>query len=649
MTSLYSAGILTPGRPVGHRFELHGWTTGIGRADEMSVSIAGVATSLSPEHCADGPDGAFGWCAVPNESIPAGRQEAVVYGPGQRVLATATVHIGTLPGEEPLWLGEIGTPRAGEVTEGHVAYVSGWALLQGRAPSLIEVLVEGGGTVRARTRLPREDVHRVLPGFGDAAVSGFEAWVPVDLPQGTERTLSLRVRYRTEGIGEYVSPKHTFTLRHAEADPDEAGLSDELAIETARAMARVEAPADPRNVLVFTHSLAVGGGQLWLQELLGRLVRDHGWRVDVVTAVDGPLRADCRELGVPVHVTTHYRSSSISEYEGHVAELARFAKLSGAGVALVNTLGGFVAADAAKRAGLPTAWVIHESFSLPTFAYHNWGPEKPPPAVWRRWESTLAEVDKLLFVADATREMFLPHSKPERCRTVRYGTPMWTLGGRTPAETRRRARAELGYSPDDVVLVNVGITEPRKGQAPLLSAMRRIRRFHPNAKLSIVGLHPTPYGLAMEREVERAGLGDAVDLVPIQPDPLRWLQAADIFVNNSDVESLPRSILEAVSCGIPVAATDVFGAREMLVDGQSGWLFETNDVDALTATLLRALSTPPAQRREMAKAAYEKLLPWLDPAGYAREYSEILTDLAHTGRHSALDEGALEPSGGDRA
>jgi hypothetical protein len=51
----------------------------------------------------------------------------------------------------------------------------------------------------------------------------------------------------------------------------------------------------------------------------------------------------------------------------------------------------------------------------------------------------------------------------------------------------------------------------------------------------------------------------------------------------------------------------------------------------------------------MAKAAYEKLLPWLDPAGYAREYSEILTDLAHTGRHSALDEGALEPSGGDRA
>ncbi|WP_340685986.1 glycosyltransferase family 4 protein [Amycolatopsis coloradensis] len=640
MTSLYTAGIVTPGRPVGHRYELRGWTTGVGGAGEMSVSFGRVSTTVVPDDCPDAPEGAFGWRAVPHGWLPVGRHDVVVYGPGQRVLSTATVHIGTLPGEEPLWIGEITTPPSGQVTDAQVVYVSGWALLQGRAPSLIEVQVEGGGTVRARTRLPREDVHPALPGFVDAEVSGFEAWVPVDLPEGTERTLSLRVRFRTEGIGEHVSPRHTFTLRHAEADPDEAALADELTTETARVLARTTVPSDPRHALIFTHSLAVGGGQLWLQELLGRLVRDHGWRVDLVTAVDGPLRAECRELGVPVHVTTHYRTSSVPEYEGHVAELARFAKLSGAGVALVNTLGGFPAADAAKRAGLPTAWVIHESFSLPTFAFHNWGPNKPPSAVWRRWESTLAETDMLLFVADSTREMFLPYSKPERCRTVRYGTPMWTLGGRTPAETRRRARSDLGYSPDDVVLVNVGITESRKGQAPLLSAMRRIRRVHPAVKLSIIGLHPTPYGLAMRRTVERTGLGKAVDLVPIQPDPMRWLHAADLFVNNSDVESLPRSILEAVSCGVPVAATDVFGAREMLVDGESGWLFETNDVDALTATLLRALGTPPARRREMAEAAYEKLLPWLDPAGYAREYSEILTDLALSGRHSA---------GGDRA
>ncbi|MEU9686018.1 glycosyltransferase family 4 protein [Amycolatopsis japonica] len=628
MTSLHTAGILTPDRPVGHLFELRGWTTGISRIDEMSVTIADVKADLSPESCPGAPEGTFGWRAVPASAVPAGTQEIVVTGPDERVLNRATVHVGTLPGEEPLWLGELKTPKQDKVAEGQVVHVTGWALLQGRAPSLIEIMVEGGGTVRARTRLPCKDVPEEFPGFDDAAVSGFEARVPVDLPYGEERTLSLRVRYRTDGVGEVVSAKRTFTLRNPAADLDDAERAAELAEDTARAMARVNIPTDPKHVLVFTHSLSVGGGQLWLQELLSRMVTDHGWQVSLVSETDGPLRADCHELGIPVHVTTHYRNQTVPAYEGHVAELARFAKCSGAGVALVNTLGGFVGADAAKRAGMPTAWVIHESFSLPAFAYQNWGPAKPPAAVWRRWESTLAEVDKLLFVADATREMFLPYSKPERCRTVRYGTPMHKFGGRTRSETRQQARDMLGYSPDDIVLVNIGIAESRKGQAPLISAMERIHKIHPEAKLSIVGLHPSPYGLAMEESVERAGLERSVSLVPIQPDPLRWLQAADIFVNNSDIESLPRSILEAVSCGVPVAATDVFGAREMIVDGETGWLFETNDVDALTAALLRALGTSATRRREMAKAAHEKLLPWLDPAGYAREYSEILTELS---------------------
>src|SRR5262249_1977147 len=252
--------------------------------------------------------------------------------------------------------------------------------------------------------------------------------------------------------------------------------------------------------------------------------------------------------------------------------------------------------------------------------------------VWKSWLSALAEADRLLFVADATREMFLPYSKPERCRTVRYGTPMWRFGGRTRGEVRRQARTVLGYGWDETLLVNIGVAESRKGQGPLLSAMERVHRRYPAARLAIVGVHPSPYGLALADTVERAGLDDVIRLIPIQRDPTPWLQAADVFVNSSDIESLPRSILEAVCCGVPVAATDVFGAREMITDGETGWLFETNDVDPLTAALLRALDTSPARRREMAKAAHTKLADWLHPAGYAREYSQILTDLAEEPR-----------------
>ena len=531
------------------------------------------------------------------------------------------------PDARPGWLGWLDAPAQDEIVPGQVVLVSGWGLLGGRAPSLVEVHLDGHRPVRARTRLPRPDVAEVYPDYDDAPISGYQVRLPVDVPPGTERAMSLRIRCRTEGIGEWTSPKTRFVLCNPAPDPEDDELAETLARETATTLARVTVPADPRHLLVCTHSLAVGGAELWLQELLSRLVAEHGWRASLIAEADGPLRTECAKLAVPVHVTGPFRNTTVAGYEGHVAELARFARCSGAAVALVNTLGAVVAADAAKRAGLPTAWVIHESFTLSEFAHLKWGPTVLPPAVWSRWQSTLAEVDRLLFVADATREMFLPYSKPERCRTVRYGSPMWTFGGGVPPELRRQARAELGYGPDDLVLVTVGLVDPRKGSGPLISAVRRVRVRHPEVRLCMVGMRPSRYGLALADTVRRAGLDEVVQLVPVQPDPKPWLLAADLFVNSSDIESLPRSILEAVCCGLPVAATDVFGAREMITDGETGWLFEPNDVDALTAVLRRALDTGPAVRRDLADAAYRKLAGWLDPAGYAAEYSGLLAEL----------------------
>lgn len=533
-----------------------------------------------------------------------------------------------VPDARPEWLGWLDAPVPDEVVPGQVVLVSGWGLLGGRAPGLVEVRLDGHRPVRARTRLPRADVAEVYPEYPDAAISGFEVRVPVDLPPGTDCALSMRIRFHTEEIGEWTSPEIRFVLRHPAPDPEERELAETLAGQTASALARVSVPADPRHLLVLTHSLAIGGAELWLHELLARLVSEHGWRASLVTEADGPLRAECARLGIPVHVTGWYRNATVPGYEGHVGELARLARCSGAAVALVNTLGAFPAADAAKRAGLPTAWAIHESFALPDFAHLNWGPAVPPSAVWERWHSTLAEVDRLLFVADATRELFLPYSKPERCRTIRYGSPMWTLGGRVPPEVRQRARADLGYGPEDQVLVTVGLVDPRKGSGPLISAVRRVRARHPGVRLCVVGQRPSRYGNALAGLVQRDGLGEVVRLVPVERDPAPWLHAADLFVNSSDIESLPRSILEAVCCGVPVAATDVFGAREMITDGQSGWLFEPNDVDALAAVLLRALETSQEARRGMAETAFRSLAGWLDPAGYAAEYAELLAELS---------------------
>jgi D-inositol-3-phosphate glycosyltransferase len=628
-----AAGLHRATHPVGHEFELRGWVTGVAGVHEISVDIASDgkvlhSAAVRRESTGAEPPGSIGLVAATTEPVPTGVHDVIVRGPDGEVLTSALTRVGRHEEDEPLPLYGLDYPLDGATVPGDVLYVRGWALLDSRAPAALEVLVDGAAPVRARTRLPRPDVAGHLPDFPDAGVSGFEARVPVDLPPGSERRLSLRLRMRSHRSGPWTSPRTSIVLDNPGPRRADTELAERLAARTERTLSRLRvSERDPRHLLVFTHSLALGGGQLWLQELLTGLAGRHGWRVTVVTQLDGDLRADCEEHGFDVHLTSPYRVGDMASYEGHVAELAQLAFGTGASVALINTLGAFPAADAANRAGLPTAWVLHESFELPDFAYQNWGEAGLPPRVRERWLAALAGTDRLLFVADATREMFQRYSTPAKCRTIRYGTPMARFGGEVSERDRRQAREKLGIPADTTLLLNVGVLEPRKGQGPLIAAMDQVRRRHPNTLLSIVGHHPSPYGLALAEFTERTGLGGWVDLVPIQRDPTPWFQAADLFVNSSDVESLPRSILEAVCCGLPVLASDVFGAREMISDGRSGWLFEPNDTDALAVALLRALETEPSRRRAMAAAAFDELRDWLDPASYADEYSEVLTEL----------------------
>ncbi|AXB45978.1 glycosyltransferase family 4 protein [Amycolatopsis albispora] len=521
---------------------------------------------------------------------------------------------------------ELDHPPAEFVVPGDVLPVSGWALMDGFAPSFAEVLVDGAAPVSARIRIPRADVAAGFPDFGEAGTCGFEARVALDLPPGAEHRVSLRVRLRHHEVGEWTSPARYCTVRNPARDTDDEQLAAALRTRSGSLLTHVRTEADPRHVLVFSHGLHLGGGQLWLQELLNGLVKQHGWRVTVVTPVDGPLRQDCADLGIDVHLTRPYQVDTVAAYEGHVAELALIAKTSGASVALVNTITAFPGVDAAKRAGLPVTWAVHESFPLGTFAYETWRAGLNP-TVRARWEELFREADQLTFVADATREMYERYSPAHRGRTIRYGTPMVRFDGRTSGRVRHDARERLGLPPDALVVLNVGIMEPRKGQAGLIAAMDRVRRRHPEVLLTVVGYHESQYGLATAELVRRMGLGDWVNLVEVQRDPVPWFQAADLFVNSSDLESLPRSILEAVCVGLPVVASDVFGAREIVADGRTGWLFEPNDVDALTVALLRALETPPRERAEIAARAFAELSGWLDPAGYAAEYSQVLESL----------------------
>jgi glycosyltransferase involved in cell wall biosynthesis len=91
------------------------------------------------------------------------------------------------------------------------------------------------------------------------------------------------------------------------------------------------------------------------------------------------------------------------------------------------------------------------------------------------------------------------------------------------------------------------------------------------------------------------------------PDVQDWYGISDLLVCASDIESLPRAVLEAMAWELPVLATSIFGLPELIADGETGWLCEPRDVGALAAALDRVLGQPAEARREVGRRGRRRL------------------------------------------
>jgi glycosyltransferase involved in cell wall biosynthesis len=168
---------------------------------------------------------------------------------------------------------------------------------------------------------------------------------------------------------------------------------------------------------------------------------------------------------------------------------------------------------------------------------------------------------------------------------------------RPDAKVRTKMRRALGLT-DDFLWLAVGRLEPVKDYPTLLRALTFVPQ---RARLVVLGEGPLRTGLKVM--VEELGLEQRVSFMGFQEDVRRWMQAADGLVLASRYEGLPMALIEAGACGLPVVATDVAGTREVVVNGETGWLACAEGPDALAAVVSRLMRMPEAQRLAMGQQA----------------------------------------------
>ena len=121
-------------------------------------------------------------------------------------------------------------------------------------------------------------------------------------------------------------------------------------------------PLDPA-VLVVTHDLALGGGQLYLHELVPPVAR-RGVRFALASPRSGVLTDELEAWAIPVLVTGETQVRDPEAYETQVLAIASWAAEHGCRSAIANTVTAFTGVDAALRLGLPVDWAIHESYPV---------------------------------------------------------------------------------------------------------------------------------------------------------------------------------------------------------------------------------------------------------------------------------------------
>ncbi|MEE8172991.1 MAG: glycosyltransferase family 4 protein, partial [Alphaproteobacteria bacterium] len=167
------------------------------------------------------------------------------------------------------------------------------------------------------------------------------------------------------------------------------------------------------------------------------------------------------------------------------------------------------------------------------------------------------------------------------------------------AQARAKLRAELVTPEDAVVVMMTGRMVAEKGYPELFAAMAGQDAILWAAGERLASDHAA--------QVSAAAAPPNVRLLGHRHDVPDLLRAADIFTLPSHREGMPRSIIEAMMVGLPVIATDIRGAREEVVMGETGLLVPVADKDAL-AGAIRELSTDPARRRRMGAAGRRRAL-----------------------------------------
>jgi len=198
---------------------------------------------------------------------------------------------------------------------------------------------------------------------------------------------------------------------------------------------------------------------------------------------------------------------------------------------------------------------------------------------WKHWHELAIDkrlaryTQRIVTNSSGVRDFYAAHGVPaDKFVIIPNGVEPWTAPA---AKSREELLAELGLPPEARLIAAVNRLWPQKRVKDLIWAADLLKIVIPNAHLLIIGDGPQRWRL--ERYRDQCEIRDCVHFLGQREDVSSLLPHCECLWLGSGYEGQSNAILEAMSAGLPVIATDIPGNRDLVVPEQTGYLVPIGD------------------------------------------------------------------------
>ncbi|MCH7401645.1 glycosyltransferase family 4 protein [Belliella kenyensis] len=353
----------------------------------------------------------------------------------------------------------------------------------------------------------------------------------------------------------------------------------------------------PHKRILMLHSSSdlYGASKIFLISI--QALKKYGFEIDVVLSEDGPLITEIEKEGVHVHIQKlgilrrKYfnisglinRASTLFDAHSFLGKLIESRKID---IVYSNTSAVLVGGWIAKKHNLPHVTHLHEIIESPSWL--------------RRFLGRVINkhADLVLAVSQAVTDSWVENIHPSKIKLLYNGIPHQPYH-----QITSKINQELPKESEGKILIGmIARVNHWKGQHYFIDIAVQLSKSENNLHFIIVGdAYPGTEHFVdnLLRKIARSGIEEKISYLGYRSDIPEILNTLDIFILPSILpDPLPTTVLEAMAAAKPVIATDIGGAREMVVEGDTG-VFIPYDNAVIAAQRILPIVQNPKLIRQM--------------------------------------------------